>query len=207
VFGARLPLAERFAHLLTGPGVERGLLGPREGERIWDRHLLNCAVVAELFDAGRRVVDVGSGAGLPGLAIAIARPDLRVQLVEPLQRRVDFLTEAVTELALADQVQIVRGRAEDVATIEAVRGADWVTARAVAPLDRLVRWCLPLAGPHGRLALLKGARASEELDRHRTALRRAGAGSISVVAVGRNRIDVPVTVVTVEAADRSKGAP
>ena len=162
MFGDRLALAERYVELLTGPGVARGLLGPREAGRIWSRHLLNCAVVAELFPASVRVVDVGSGAGLPGLAVAIARPDLRVDLVEPLQRRAEFLTEALETLAMTGRVRVVRGRAEEPAVVAAVGRADWVTARAVAPLDRLVRWCLPLAGVGGRLALIKGSSADEE---------------------------------------------
>lgn len=206
VFGDRLPVAERFAALLTGPGVERGLLGPRESARIWSRHVLNCAVVAELFGGGQRVVDVGSGAGLPGLAVAIARPDLRVDLVEPLQRRVDFLVEAVAALGLDHQVRVVRGRAEEPATLAAAGGAEWVTARAVAPLDRLVRWCLPLAAERGRLALIKGSSAADELDRHRSALRRAGAGPAQVVHVGVGRTDPVVTVVTVDTVGTSKGS-
>jgi 16S rRNA (guanine527-N7)-methyltransferase len=201
IFGSRLALAERFVALLTGPGVERGLLGPRESARIWSRHVLNCAVVAELFDSDQRVVDVGSGAGLPGLPIALARPDLRLQLVEPLQRRVDFLRETVGTLGLGAQVQVLRGRAEEPATIAAVRGADWVTARAVAPLDRLVRWCLPLAAPRGRLALIKGASAADELDRSRSALRRAGAHEARAVLIGVGRVEPAVTVVTIEAAE------
>jgi 16S rRNA (guanine527-N7)-methyltransferase len=205
IFGSRLALTERLVALLTGPGVERGLLGPRESARIWTRHVLNCAVVAELFDTGQRVVDVGSGAGLPGLPIALARPDLRLQLVEPLQRRVDFLLEAVGTLGLGEQVEVLRGRAEEPATIDAVRGADWVTARAVAPLDPLVRWCLPLAAPRGRLALIKGASAADELDRSRSALRRAGARNARAVMVGAGQVEPAVTVVTIETAETSRG--
>jgi 16S rRNA (guanine527-N7)-methyltransferase len=203
VFGARLGLAERLAGLLAGDGVVRGLIGPREADRIWTRHLLNCAVIAELFEPGCRVVDVGSGAGLPGLAVAIARPDLKLDLVEPLQRRVDFLAEAVDTLALTGQVRVVRGRAEDL--VAEVGGADWVCARAVAPLDRLVRWCLPLLGSSGRLALIKGAGAADELERHRSALRRAGAGSAEVVTCGAGLVEPPVTVVTVDAPVTRRG--
>src|SRR3954447_14587324 len=143
VFGSRLPLAVRYAELLGTVAVERGLIGPREGGRIWSRHLLNSAVVEDLVPIDARVVDVGSGAGLPGLALALARPDLQVALVEPLLRRTEFLTEAVRALELADRVRVVRGRAEDGATRLAVGGAAIVVARAVAPLDRMVRWCLP----------------------------------------------------------------
>src|SRR5690625_1728114 len=135
VFGAGLETARRYATLLAGPGVERGLLGPREVDRLWERHLLNCAVLAEVVESGERVVDIGSGAGLPGLALAIARPDLTVTLVEPLLRRSTFLGEAVAELGLP--VAVVRGRAEDAVVLAEVGGADAVTSRAVAPLDRL----------------------------------------------------------------------
>lgn len=203
VFGDRIALAERFASLLAGDGVLRGLIGPREADRIWTRHLLNCAVIAELFETDCRVVDVGSGAGLPGLAVAIARPDLHVDLVEPLQRRVDFLTEAVDTFGLTGQVRVVRGRAEDL--VAEVGGADWACARAVAPLDRLVRWCLPLLGSSGRLALMKGAGAADELAQHRSALRRVGARSAEVVTCGAGLVEPPVTVVTVDAPVTRRG--
>ena len=123
VFGARLALAERYAELLASAGVVRGLIGPREAGRIWTRHLLNCAAGRRAVPAGARVVDVGSGAGLPGLALAIRRPDLRVDLVEPLQRRVEFLTEAVAALDLGDRVRVLRGRAEEPRDRRAVGGA------------------------------------------------------------------------------------
>src|SRR4051794_3351160 len=141
VFGDHLPLAEHYAQLLATDGVVRGLIGPREAPRLWDRHLLNCAVLSELIDTDAYVVDVGSGAGLPGIVLAIARPDLLVTLVEPLARRCDFLVEAVEALALEERVEVVRARAEEYTGPL----ADIVTARAVAPLDRLAGWCLPLA--------------------------------------------------------------
>jgi 16S rRNA (guanine527-N7)-methyltransferase len=206
IFGARLPVADRYARLLAGAGVVRGVIGPDEGDRIWTRHVLNSAAVSELFGADLRVVDVGSGAGLPGLALAIRRPDLRVDLVEPLQRRVEFLTDAVAELGLGAQVRVVRGRAEEADIISTVGGADWVTARAVAPLDRLVRWCLPLAAPTGRLALIKGASAAAELERHRAVLRRLGVRDARVVSCGRELLDPPVTVVTIDASGTSRGS-
>jgi 16S rRNA (guanine527-N7)-methyltransferase len=174
VFGDRLGLAESYARLLAGPGVERGLVGPREPERIWDRHLLNCAALAPLLPAGARVVDVGSGAGLPGVVLAIRRPDLYVDLVESLRRRTDFLTEVVGALGLSERVRVVRGRVEDPEVVKTVGDADWVTARAVAPLDRLVGWCLPLLRPGGSLLALKGERAADELAEHAAAVRRRG---------------------------------
>ncbi|HEY2298173.1 MAG TPA: 16S rRNA (guanine(527)-N(7))-methyltransferase RsmG [Jatrophihabitans sp.] len=203
VFGGRIDLAQRFAALLCGDGVLRGVIGPREPARIWTRHLLNCAVIGELFEPGLRVVDVGSGAGLPGIAVAIARPDLRIDLAEPLQRRVDFLESTVDTLGLTGQVRVMRGRAEDL--LAEVGGANWVCARAVAPLDRLVRWCLPLLGSSGRLALMKGAGAAEELATHGSALRRAGATRTQIRTCGSGLVDPPVTVVTVDAPVSVRG--
>lgn len=197
VFGPRLPLARRYADLLTGIGVARGLLGPREAGRVWSRHLLNCAVVAELIAPEARVVDIGSGAGLPGVALAIRRADLTVDLVEPLQRRARFLTEVVAELGVGGQVRVHRGRAEEAAVRSAVGNAGVVTARAVAPLDRLVGWCLPLLAPEGRLLLMKGATAGEELQQHRQALSAAGAGSGQVLVCGVGLVEPAVNVVSI----------
>lgn len=165
VFGPALDRARQYADLLAGVGVQRGLLGPREVDRIWQRHLLNCAAVAELIDRDTTVVDVGSGAGLPGIVVALARPDLTVVLVEPLLRRSRFLTECVAQLELG-RVTVVRERAE------AIRGltAPTVTARAVAPLARLTGWCWPLVQPGGQLLAIKGANADQELERDRRAL-------------------------------------
>ena len=196
VFGAGLERAVEFSRLLCTDGVVRGLIGPREPERIWNRHLLNCAVLGELIAPGLRVVDVGSGAGLPGVAMAVARPDLQVDLLEPLQRRVEFLELLVTELELGDRVRVIRARAEEPAAVDAVGGSDWVVARAVAPLDRLVRWCLPLARSGGRLGLLKGESAEAEVAVHRDALHRAGAREIDIRLVGVGVVEPLVTVVT-----------
>ena len=201
-FGPRAQLAARYADLLTGPGIERGLLGPREGARVWQRHLLNSAVLADLLPAEGRVVDVGSGAGLPGLPIAIRVPGLQVDLVEPLQRRAEFLAEVVASLELGQQVRVVRGRAEDRNVRAEVGSANWVVARAVAPLDRLVRWCLPLLRPGGRLLALKGSTAQAEADRHRTDLQRIGVGDLRVVEMDAYWLDTPTWVV---AAQRGNG--
>ncbi|GAB1688388.1 16S rRNA (guanine(527)-N(7))-methyltransferase RsmG [Krasilnikovia sp. M28-CT-15] len=196
VFGDRLPLATAYARLLVTDGVIRGLIGPREAPRIWERHLINCAVLADLIPKGAYVVDVGSGAGLPGIVLAVARPDLTITLVEPLARRTAFLSEAVTALGLDATVTVVRGRAEEVAGGPPV-AADVVTARAVAPLDRLAGWCLPLAAVGGRLLALKGASASEEVAEHREAINRLGGSDPVVRSCGTGVIDPPSTVVEV----------
>lgn len=195
-FGQRLSLAEAYAHLLVTDGVVRGLIGPREAPRIWERHLINCAVMSEMIPIGASVIDVGSGAGLPGIVLAVARPDLMITLVEPLARRTAFLSEAVTALGLDATVTVVRGRAEDVAG-EPLVAADIVTARAVAPLDRLAGWCLPLVAVGGRLLALKGASATDEVTEHRDAVAWLG-GSVPVVRLcGTGVIDPPTTVVEI----------
>jgi 16S rRNA (guanine527-N7)-methyltransferase len=192
-FGDRLPLAHRYAELLATDGVVRGLIGPREAPRLWERHLLNCAVVAEIIDKESSVVDVGSGAGLPGIVLAIARPDLTVTLIEPMARRIAFLTEAVASLGLAGAVRVVRARAEEYSGPL----ADVVTARAVAPLDRLAAWCLPLAAPGGRVLALKGASAAEEVAAHRAAVQRLGGGTPVIRYCGAEVLDPPTTVVEI----------
>lgn len=208
IFAARLPLARSYAELLATKGIEQGLLGPREVSRIWDRHLVNCAVLTELLPKQARIVDVGSGAGLPGLALAIRRPDLRVDLVESLRRRVTFLTEAIEELGLGDQVRVLHGRAEDVNVLEAAGQASWVTARAVAPLDRLAAWCLPFLAPSGRLLAIKGASVLDELTRGAVAIVRAGGRNAQLLTCGE-QFGVAVPVVSIERvvpSSRKRGA-
>ena len=191
-----MPLAQAFAELLVTDGVVRGLIGPREAPRIWERHLINCAVLGEMIQTGASVVDVGSGAGLPGIVLAVARPDLTITLVEPLARRTAFLSEAVTALGLDATVTVVRGRAEDLAG-EPPFAADVVTARAVAPLDRLAGWCLPLAAIGGRLLALKGSSAADEVAEHRTEIARLGGSDPVVTLCGEGLIDPPTTVVAI----------
>jgi 16S rRNA (guanine527-N7)-methyltransferase len=203
VFGDRLALAERYAAILAGAGVQRGLIGPREAPRLWERHLLNCAVVGELLPPGARVLDVGSGAGLPGIVLAVARPDLEVTLLEPLARRATFLDEVVAELGLST-VAVVRGRAEEQASRLRF---PVVTARAVAPLDRLVRWCLPLLEAGGRLLALKGVSAADELSEHAAEVSRLGGRDAAVMVCGAGVVEQPTTVVSVVRgrAGRSSG--
>jgi 16S rRNA (guanine527-N7)-methyltransferase len=195
LFGSHLPLAQRYADLLTEQGVPRGLIGPREVGRLWQRHILNSAVVAELIPRDATVVDVGSGAGLPGIPLALARPDLRITLLEPMARRVTWLSEVVAELDI--DVRIVRGRAEEPEIRRQVGGADVATARAVAPLAKLVGWCLPLVQPGGLLLALKGESAGEELARDADLVRRAGGTEQSVVCCGAGVLPVPTTVILV----------
>lgn len=189
VFASRLPVAEQYADLLATEGVVRGLIGPREVPRLWDRHILNSAVVIPRVPEGSTVADVGTGAGLPGLVWAIARPDLRVTLIEPLLRRTTFLDEAVATLGL-DNVTVRRSRAEDVDETY-----DVVTARAVAPLDKLGRWCLPLVRKGGVLLALKGRTAEDEVRTATATLHRLGATTIVVTTYGDD--DNPTTVVEV----------
>jgi 16S rRNA (guanine527-N7)-methyltransferase len=165
VFGERLGLAERYAALLAGAGIERGLLGPREADRVWERHVLNCAAIAELVPPGASVADLGSGAGLPGIPLALARPDLTVTLIEPLLRRTSFLDLVVAELDLP--VRVMRARAEDVR-----ERFDVVVSRALAPLDRLLRWSAPLLAPGGTILAMKGQSAADEVAAHQDTLRR-----------------------------------
>jgi 16S rRNA (guanine527-N7)-methyltransferase len=193
VFGDRLRVASAYASLLATDGTTRGLIGPRESQRLWERHLLNCAVVTDLVPEGSSVADVGSGAGLPGLVLAIRRPDLRVTLVEPLLRRTRFLDEAVLRLGLAN-VEVQRGRAEDLAGAATF---DAVTSRAVAPLPRLLGWCLPLVRTGGAVLAMKGSSAAEEVREAAPDLARWGSPATDVVELGTTVIDPPTTVVRV----------
>lgn len=197
VFGDRLDLACRYAEWLADAGVVRGLIGPREVTRLWERHILNSAVLAEVIEDGVRVVDIGSGAGLPGIPLAIARPDLSIQLVEPLLRRTTFLHEVVDDLGLAS-IEVHRGRAEEKSIVRAVGGADVVTSRAVAPVGRLMGWSLPLARRQGYVRALKGSSVSEELIRDAAEIRKAGGSAGRVLTVGEGILDQATYVVEVE---------
>ncbi|WP_441251232.1 16S rRNA (guanine(527)-N(7))-methyltransferase RsmG [Kitasatospora sp. McL0602] len=201
IFGDRYPVAARYTELLATAGVQRGLIGPREVPRLWDRHVLNCAVLAELLPKGASLCDVGSGAGLPGIPVAMARPDVSVTLLEPLLRRTTFLEEVVRELGL-DNVTVLRGRAEEMVGKLAV---DVVTARAVAPMERLAGWGLPLLRPYGQMLALKGDTAEQELAESRSALTKLGAVKWSVIAVGEGTLETSTKVVRVEAGESPGG--
>ena len=190
VFGSALGRAEAFALILATRGVEQGLIGPREVPRLWDRHLLNCAVVAELIGTQcQTLVDIGSGAGLPGIVLAMVRPELNVTLLEPMERRCRFLSGCVAKLGLAN-ASVLRGRAEDTPL-----RADVATARAVAPLDRLAELAVGVVRPGGMVLAIKGQTAADELRKARPVLRRIGARGAEVVRAGQGKVDPATTVV------------
>ncbi len=189
----RLELAERYAAWLADAGTVRGLIGPREVPRLWERHLLNCGVLAEVIPENATVADLGSGAGLPGLVLAIARPDLSVTLVEPLLRRTTFLEEVAADLGL-EQVRVVRGRAE---VLHGSERFDVVTARALAPLDRLLGWGMPLVKDSGVLLAMKGETAEVEIADSREVWSSLGCASPELAVLGKGRVPSPTRVVRV----------
>ncbi len=193
LFADQAPQAVAYAELLRGPGIERGLLGPREGPRLWQRHILNCAAIAPIFGSAIRVGDIGSGAGLPGIVLALCRPDLSITLVEPLLRRATFLRESAAVLGLSN-VSVRRCRAEEMAGEASFEA---VTARAVAPLDTLVRWCLPLLRGGGELVALRGSMAAEEVRRTWPVLHRLGVEKVAVETYGAGFVEPPTTVVRI----------
>jgi 16S rRNA (guanine527-N7)-methyltransferase len=187
VFGSQLALAQAYARLLVTDAIAHGHLGPREAERIWPRHLVNSALVADLLPPGAPVVDIGSGAGLPGLPIVIRRPDISVVLVDPMLRRTRFLESAIAELGLTERARVLRGRADEPHIARDLGDSPWIVARAVAPLDRLVKWCLPLLGPGGKLLAIRGASAEAEVERWRATSAprgREGVGAVVARPVG-----------------------
>jgi 16S rRNA (guanine527-N7)-methyltransferase len=199
VFGDRLGVAEQFVGLLAESGVSHGLIGPREVTRLWERHVLNCAVIQEAIALDQMVIDVGSGAGLPGLALAIARPDLDLHLIEPMLRRTNWLSMAVDQLGLTN-VTVHRGRAEEFA---GKLRAPVVTARALARLSELARWCLPLLLPGGSLLAIKGSSVAEEVESDRAVLRRLGAIDEVIETYGVGIVDQETTVLRVVMGDRT----
>ncbi|MCZ2806927.1 16S rRNA (guanine(527)-N(7))-methyltransferase RsmG [Modestobacter sp. VKM Ac-2983] len=202
LFGPAVDQVGRYVAMLAGDGVVRGLIGPREVPRLWDRHVLNSAALAEVVPQGSRVVDVGSGAGLPGVPLALARPDLTLTLVEPMARRVEFLQDVVTELGAPWRV--VRGRAEERSVVRAVGPVDVVTARAVAPLPRLVGWCRGLLAPGVQLIALVGARAAAEVPALVPELEAAGMRDVHTRAVGVELGAAATTVVLMTRAGTSR---
>lgn len=196
LFGDRLELAERFTAMLAEQGEERGLIGPREVDRLWERHVVNCALLVDAIDPSvRELADVGSGAGLPGVVVAIARPELRVTLIETMQRRVDWLEEVDAELGLG--MEVVRARAEE---LHRERSFEAVTARAVAALDKLAKWTLPLVADGGELLAMKGSSAAAEIEKAAPVLKRLGGVDPRIEIHGRGEVEVPTTVVRVRRA-------
>lgn len=189
--GDQAALMQQYVAHLADTGTSHGLIGPREVPRLWERHILNCAVVAELLPTGSDVIDIGSGAGLPGLVVAICRPDVRMTLIEPLQRRVTWLDSVVADLRLSN-VTVVRSRAEEQ---WGQLSAGTVMSRAVAPLDKLARWSLPLVRDGGQMVALKGSSAQEELDALGDAVAGWGIVSAEVLRCGQGVVQPP-TIVT-----------
>lgn len=170
-----------YVDLLASIGVDRGLIGPREVDRLWERHIINCAVVEEVIPQGVSVADVGSGAGLPGLVLALVRPDLQITLIEPLLRRWTFLNEVSVAMGVNDRVLVMRSRAED-AVPDVL--ADVVTARAVAPLERLLPWMAPLVRVGGQIVAMKGSSAAQELEAAAGVIKTLPISAPEVVLVG-----------------------
>ena len=203
IFGERLALAERFAAILADTGVSHGLIGPREVPRLWDRHVLNCAVAHQAFPEGVSVIDVGSDAGLPGLALAVARPDLRLHLVEPMLRRTNWLSMTADALGL-DNVTVHRGRAEE---FTGRLSAPYATARAVARIDKLARWTFPLLDDGGVLVALKGEQAAQELEEERRALTKLGMVDAAIRTYGADLLEVPTITLELTVHGVSKKIP
>ncbi|MBF6673091.1 MULTISPECIES: 16S rRNA (guanine(527)-N(7))-methyltransferase RsmG [Glutamicibacter] len=194
IFGDRLDLAKRYVQHLATSGIERGLLGPREVPRLWSRHVLNCAVIESVMEQDVEVADVGSGAGLPGLCLAIARPDLKLTLIEPLERRCIWLSEVIEDLGL-DNVTVMRGRAEQMVDVVNAR---YVTARAVSALANLAGLTIPLLHGQGELIAIKGRSAAEEIDKASKAIRKLGGKETEVLTIGEDLLPEPTTVVRIK---------
>lgn len=196
IFGDRLELAKRYVEHLATSGIERGLLGPREVPRLWSRHVLNCAVIESLMDKDAEVADIGSGAGLPGLCLAIARPDLKLTLIEPLERRCIWLSEVIDDLEL-DNVTVMRGRAEQMVDVV---NAHYVTARAVSALTNLAGLTIPLLHGDGELIAIKGRSAAEEVTKAAKVIRKLGGTETEVLTIGEKLLEDPTTVVRIKVA-------
>lgn len=200
VFSDALPQVQRYADLLADQGVIRGLIGPREVPRLWERHLVNCALLGRAVPDGASLCDIGTGAGLPGVVLALTRPDVQVTLVEPLLRRTTFLVEVVAELGLTNVV-VERSRAEE---LHGKADFDVVTSRAVAPLGRLLGWSMPLVRQGGLMLAMKGSSAPGEVDAAAAELRAVGAREVAVDVYGENIIEPPTTVIRVVAGRPSQ---
>ncbi|PFG39787.1 16S rRNA m(7)G-527 methyltransferase [Georgenia soli] len=194
LFGLSWAPIQHFAEMLVEEGELRGLIGPRELPRLWTRHIVNSAAVAPFIGEERTVADVGSGAGFPGVVLAIIRPDLEVHLIEPMERRVAWLTDVVEEIDL-DNVTVVQARAEE---LHGKASYDVVTARAVAALDKLARWTLPLAKPRGRVVALKGQRAEDEVEKAKYVVKKLGGREARIETVHPARGEESTTIVVID---------
>lgn len=190
IFGPSIDKARAYAQALANDSDELGLLGPRELDKLWSRHILNSAVVSELIRSGERVADVGSGAGLPGIPMAIAKPDAKFVLIEPMERRSSWLQKIVAELEL-NNVEVIRARAEEVQLSD----FDVVTARAVAALEKLLKLCVPLLHPGGRLIALKGSKAVEEIEDAKRLQKKLKIASFKLLICGEEFLSEPTSVV------------
>jgi len=190
ILGTSYSRLEQYVQILENESTIQGLLGPREIDKIWERHILNCAAINELIPTKASIIDIGSGAGLPGIVLAIMRPDSEVTLVEPMQRRIDFLNQTVRELNLTN-VQVVRGRAEDQKI-----SAQVVTSRAVAPLNKLITWSWPLVEKGGKLLAMKGQKAQSEWEEAKTQRPSLENLTASIKTCG-SALDLSVTVVEI----------
>ncbi|MDP5107330.1 MAG: 16S rRNA (guanine(527)-N(7))-methyltransferase RsmG [Candidatus Nanopelagicales bacterium] len=190
VLGLAFPQLAQYAQILGQEAVLQGLLGPREIDRIWDRHILNCAALNELIPQVKSIIDIGSGAGLPGIVLAIMNPSTHVILVEPMQRRTDFLNDVKKQLNL-ENVEIIRGRAEN----QKIQ-AQVVTSRAVAPLNKLLAWSLPLVEKGGKVLAIKGEKAQSELEEAQKELNLLKNTTASIKTCGL-ALDLSVTVVEI----------
>lgn len=199
LFGERFSMAQEYGRQLATTGVEWGLIGPREVPRLWERHILNCGVVSDLISQDASVIDIGSGAGLPGLVLSIARPDISMTLIEPLKRRCEWLEMVSHDLGV--EVEVLRGRADE---FHVKRSADIVTSRAVAPLGKLVTWSAPLIEQGGTLLAMKGASAQREIESSSTTLRKVGLTDVVVKHCGAEHLEVPTTVVSAQKVKPAK---
>lgn len=202
IFGENLSAAVRYAHHLATTGVEWGLIGPRELPRLWSRHILNCAVVECLLEPGQKVADVGSGSGLPGLALALAQPACHYALIEPMERRVTWLGEVVSDLGL-DNVEVVRAHAEELVGGERY---EVVTARAVAAMTSLAGMTLPLVAPGGEVLAIKGRSAPDEVRKAAKQIRKMGGERVEVLEVGEDVLETPTTVVRIQVGRDGRGS-
>lgn len=193
VFGDHIDLARKYAELLVKDGDMLGLIGPRELPKLWSRHILNSAVVAELIEPGQEVADVGSGAGLPGIPMAIVTPQAQFVLIEPMERRATWLAEVVVPTLRLSNVKVLRGRAEEAP----LRQYDVATARAVSALPNLLQMLVPLVVKGGQILALKGAKAALEIEEARSLSKRLGIEEFELITAGQNAVEEPTTVVRI----------